>query len=140
MQPALLDTDILSELLKQKNTSVLQNATTYLAQYQRFSISAVTRYEVLRGLKDKKATRQLKSFETFCQNAEVIAIDDAILDRASDLWAEGRRRTAPPRPRFDHRRHGVAESSRARHRKHAPLQLDSGIRYRRLAAAIVAQS
>jgi predicted nucleic acid-binding protein len=97
MQPALLDTDILSELLKQKNASVLQKATAYLAQYQRFSISAITRYEVLRGLKDKNATRQLKSFETFCQNVEVVAITDGILDRASDLWAEGRRKGRPHR-------------------------------------------
>ena len=49
MPPALLDTDILSEFLKQKNPQVLQRAADYLATYGRFAISAMTRYEVLRG-------------------------------------------------------------------------------------------
>jgi len=38
MQAALLDTDILSEFLKQKNAVVLQKAAAYLAVHQRFSI------------------------------------------------------------------------------------------------------
>jgi tRNA(fMet)-specific endonuclease VapC len=88
--PPLLDTDILSEFLKQKNPQVLQKAAAYLALHGRFAISAMTRYEVLRGLKDKNATRQLKSFEAFCQNVEVLPITDAILDRTSDLWVLGR--------------------------------------------------
>lgn len=97
MQPALLDTDILSEFLKKKNPSVLQQAAAYLALHQRFSISAITRYEVLRGLKDKNATRQLKNFATFCQNVEVFPITDEILDRTSDLWAEARQTGRPRR-------------------------------------------
>jgi predicted nucleic acid-binding protein len=91
MQPALLDTDILSEVLKKKNPAVLQKAAAYLTLHQRFSISAITRYEVLRGLKDKNAVRQLKNFATFCQNVEVFPITDDILDRTSDLWVEARR-------------------------------------------------
>ena len=97
MQPSLLDTDILSEFLKKKNPTVLQHGAQYLAQYQRFSISAITRYEVMRGLKDKGATQQLKKFEVFCQNNEIFPISDAILDRASDLWVEGRKGGHPRR-------------------------------------------
>ncbi|MCO6455831.1 MAG: type II toxin-antitoxin system VapC family toxin [Pirellulaceae bacterium] len=86
MPPALLDTDILSKFLKQKNPRVLQKAATYLALHGRFAISAMTRYEVLRGLKSKNATRQLNNFATFCRNVDVLPITDAILERASDLW------------------------------------------------------
>lgn len=58
MQLALLDTDILSEFLKQKNPAVLKNAADYLADFQQFAISAMTRYEVMRGLKDKGASHR----------------------------------------------------------------------------------
>jgi tRNA(fMet)-specific endonuclease VapC len=108
MQLSLLDTDILSEFLKQKNAAVLKNAAYYLAQYGQFAISAMTWYEVRRGLKDKGATRQLQKFEQFCQHADVFPISDAVLDRTSDLWVEGRKRRTPsPRPRSDYRGDGT---------------------------------
>jgi len=88
---ALIDTDILSELLKNRDAVVIHHGAEYLAQHQRFSISAMTRYEVLRGLKDKAATTQLRHFATFCQHSEVLAITDEVLDRASDLWVEARK-------------------------------------------------
>ena len=47
-QPAvLLDTDILSELLKQ-HPLVLQRVRTYLAEHERLAFSIITRYELLR--------------------------------------------------------------------------------------------
>jgi len=97
MRRALLDTDILSEFLKQKNPAVLKNAAAYLADFQQFAISAMTRYEVMRGLKDKGASHQLKKFKQFCQHAEVFPITDEVLDRTSDLWAEARKGGHPRR-------------------------------------------
>ena len=84
----MIDTDILSEFLKKKNPTVVQKAAGYLRQYQQFAISAITRYEVMRGLKEKNAVRQLKKFAEFCQNAEVYPITNDVLDRTSDLWVE----------------------------------------------------
>src|SRR5205823_4671808 len=55
MPLCLLDTDSLSEVLKQKHPVVVQKASAYLAQYQQFAFSSVTRYEIVRGLKAKKA-------------------------------------------------------------------------------------
>lgn len=65
MDAALLDTDILNEVLKQRNVNVVRHAAEYLAAYGKFSISAISRYELLRGLKEKKATAQLGRFEAF---------------------------------------------------------------------------
>jgi tRNA(fMet)-specific endonuclease VapC len=97
MALTLLDTDILSELLKQKNPTVVQKATAYLSQHGQFAFSALTRYEVLRGLLDKNATVQLGKFAVFCQQSLVLPLTDAILDRAADLWVtagrQGRSRT-----------------------------------------------
>ncbi len=97
MQRSLLDTDILSELLKQKNPAVLKKAADYFAQHRQFAISAMTRYEVIRGLKERNAAQQLKRFEQFCRNAEVYPILDEILDRTSDLWVEARKGGHPCR-------------------------------------------
>ena len=59
MTPALLDTDILSEILKLKHADVLKNALAYSQQYGALCFSAVTRYEVLRGYKKRTAVKQL---------------------------------------------------------------------------------
>jgi tRNA(fMet)-specific endonuclease VapC len=90
MDAALIDTDILNEVLKQRNPLVIQNAAAYLAQHGRFTISAFTRYEILRGLKEIKATAQLTRLARFCQHANVLPITDSTLDQASDLWAAAR--------------------------------------------------
>jgi tRNA(fMet)-specific endonuclease VapC len=95
MPPSLLDTDILSEVLKQKNPTVVQRASAYLQLHQQFAFSAVTRYEVVRGLKDKALAQQLGQFVTFCQHSLIFAITDAVLDRAADLWVVARRAGRP---------------------------------------------
>lgn len=64
MDAALLDTDILNEVLKQRNPIVVQIANEYIQQYGRFSVSSMTRYELLRGLLEKAATIQLSRFDT----------------------------------------------------------------------------
>ena len=89
MDPALLDTDILSEVLKQRNATVAAKALTYFQQHLRFTISRITRYEVLRGHLIKNAHRALWRFEQFCRLNVVISVDDPVLDRAAELWAIG---------------------------------------------------
>jgi tRNA(fMet)-specific endonuclease VapC len=87
MMRCVVDTDILSELSKGKNPLVLQRVNTYLAQHVRLTFSLLTRYEVLRGLKAKRATARLARFERFCGQHEVLPITDDIIVVAADLWA-----------------------------------------------------
>lgn len=91
MDSALLDTDILNEVLKQRNAHVLRRAADYLAQHGRFAISSITRYEVLRGLKEKGASAQMARFQTFGGHSLIVPVSERILDRASDLWVAGRK-------------------------------------------------
>ena len=63
MEPALLDTDTLSEIMKGVDPSVQDNARRYLTVFRHFTFSMITRYEILRGLKARRATRQLARFE-----------------------------------------------------------------------------
>ncbi len=55
MLPTLLDTDVLSEVLKQRDNNVLQAARVYLGEWRRFTFSVLTRYEILRGAYEPRA-------------------------------------------------------------------------------------
>ena len=83
----VVDTDILS-LLMRKNSSVLARAKEYLSEHDRFTISIITRYEILRGLKAKGAQQQAPRFEDFCAKNTVLPITDDVVLRAADIYAD----------------------------------------------------
>lgn len=88
MEPkTLLDTDVLSGLMRRTPTAI-QRARIYLADHRQLTISLVTRFEILRGLKAKQATTQLTAFGSFCQNSEVLPISDDVIVRAADIYAD----------------------------------------------------
>jgi predicted nucleic acid-binding protein len=87
MEEALIDTDILSELLKAKDARVLAKVQQYLAQHGRLTFSSITYYEVVRGLVAARASKQLASFLQTAGKSEVVPISLPILRRAADLWA-----------------------------------------------------
>lgn len=95
MDPALIDTDLLSEVLKQRNATVRKHAKQYLRSHRQFALSAVTRFEIIRGYKDVGATTQLVRFHTFCSHSLVLPLTDPIFDRAADLWVASRQRGHP---------------------------------------------
>jgi tRNA(fMet)-specific endonuclease VapC len=71
-----------------KTPTALNRARVYLADYRQLTISLVTRFEVLRGLKAKRATAQLAAFDLFCTNNEVLPITDAVIVCAADIYAD----------------------------------------------------
>ena len=87
MEEALLDTDILSEVLKAKDARVLANAQQYLSEHGRFAFSAITDYEVVRGMLATRATRQLTNFLQTVANSDVMPASLPVLRRAAELWA-----------------------------------------------------
>lgn len=91
MGPAILDTDILSEVLKQKNAQVLLHAGQYLATHRRLAFSTMTIYEIVRGLNANQSNRQLADFLALANTSETFPIDLPVLMRAADLWVEGKR-------------------------------------------------
>ncbi len=84
--PVLLDTNILSAIMRQ-DPVVIPKAEDYLLNHQNFTFSIITRYEVLRGLKAKKATRQLTAFDQFCSASTILPLTDQIIIQASDIYA-----------------------------------------------------
>jgi tRNA(fMet)-specific endonuclease VapC len=83
----ILDTDILS-LLMRKNAAVLAKAGAYLSEHHQFTISIITRYEILRGLKAKLAHRQAERFEDFCATNKILSVDDTVILHATDIYAD----------------------------------------------------
>jgi tRNA(fMet)-specific endonuclease VapC len=84
---ALLDTDILSAIMK-KHPTAIAHAKGYLKTHGRFTISIITRFEILRGLKSKKARTQLTRFDHFCSVNEVLQLTDEIIIKAADIYAD----------------------------------------------------
>ena len=80
----LLDTDMLSFYIKQY-PKVVAVAQDYLRQYNFFTFSIITRFEILRGIKAKGATTGIKSFDCLCSQIE---LNDNIIVRAADIYAD----------------------------------------------------
>jgi len=91
---ALLDTDILSAVMK-GNPAVIARAHAYLEEHGALAFSLITRYEILRGLKAKKAAAQLEAFDRFCETCLILPLTDAIVIRAADIYAALKERGEP---------------------------------------------
>ena len=85
MESALLDTDILSEVLKDRNRSVRERTQQYLAEHHRLAFSSLTVYEITRGLRAANADRQLQQFLGLAGTSNVLPIDMPVLLRAAEL-------------------------------------------------------
>jgi tRNA(fMet)-specific endonuclease VapC len=83
---ALLDTDTLSAVMR-GTPRVLAKAREYVSEHRAFSFSIITRYEILRGL--------LQAFDRLCAQSHIVPLTDEAVVKASDLYAELRRRGQP---------------------------------------------
>jgi predicted nucleic acid-binding protein len=72
MVKSLLDTDIVSEYLKGHDQTVIGHAARYAQQFQIFTFTSVTVYEIVYGLELKTASSQLKKvLAWFSQNEQI---------------------------------------------------------------------
>jgi tRNA(fMet)-specific endonuclease VapC len=89
--PYLLDTDTLSAILRQHPTA-FSNAQAYLHLHGHFTFSLITRYEILRGLAVKNATRQQLVFDQFCRANTILPLSDAVIVQGAEIYADLHRR------------------------------------------------
>ena len=85
--PILLDTDVLSSILRQDPHTVTL-ARAYLDHHHRLTFSVITRYELLRGLLAKGAARQQAAFEQFCDACDLIPLTDKVIEQAASIYAD----------------------------------------------------
>ncbi len=88
LNKSLLDTDIFSDITKGVNPTVASHATAYRKAFSRYSISAVTFMEVIRGYQKKQAARQLQNFLAAIASEEVIPFDQAAAELAGRIAGE----------------------------------------------------
>ncbi len=95
MELALLDTDSLSEILKQRDPLVSQRAAKYMGEHGTFAFSEFTWFEVQRGLLEKNALQQVEYFAKFVSHCEVKLLDRETFAQAAMLWGFARRTGQP---------------------------------------------
>jgi len=86
----IVDTDILSAVMR-RNPVVIPKARAYIREYDRFTLSIITRYEILRGLKAKDAMTQVIAFDQFCLKNIILPLTDEIVVRAAEIYADLRK-------------------------------------------------
>lgn len=86
MTEALVDTDILSFYFR-GDKIVVDRFREYLKEFDQINISIITYFEVLSGLKFKKATKQIAEFEEFVTNNNIIHITEISAKFSSEIYA-----------------------------------------------------
>jgi tRNA(fMet)-specific endonuclease VapC len=72
MRRTLLDTDILSEVLKGRDQVVARQAARYLREFGHFTFTSVSVHEIVYGLTSKGAGRQLALANRYFGDSEVV--------------------------------------------------------------------
>ena len=77
MNKSLLDTDILSEILKGINPTVTSNAAAYRQAFGLYTLSSITVMEVISGLRRNQSSRRIQKFLTDIGGEEVLSFSPA---------------------------------------------------------------
>jgi tRNA(fMet)-specific endonuclease VapC len=84
----LLDTNIVSYILKRTNTTIESKLREARRSGQEVFLSCITYYELKRGLLYANATRQLAEFDAFSSKYPVLFLDDIqIIEQACEIHA-----------------------------------------------------
>lgn len=86
MKPALLDTDILLDIMHGSSIIVQQNANRYLTAYGRYTISAVTVAEFVRGVCRYEGAQSL--MDALLAGVEVVPLEASSARLAGQIYAE----------------------------------------------------
>jgi tRNA(fMet)-specific endonuclease VapC len=91
MTPCLLDTDILSEFLR-NNLRIVAKMNDYVKEYGYINLSIITYYEIINGLLYKDAGKQLSRFETFVKLNRVIPLTVPMAKIAAEIQTDLRKK------------------------------------------------
>jgi len=86
MKARMIDTDTLSFILRGQEP-VLAQSRAYVRDYGKLAVSALTCYEIWRGLIYAGATTKLTAFETFLWANHVFTLDFALCRKAAEVHA-----------------------------------------------------
>ena len=75
MERSLLDSDILSELLRGKNSVVLRRGAAYRQAFGLYTISVVAVFEIISGFRQLRLESRIAEFENSMSAQEVLPLD-----------------------------------------------------------------
>jgi predicted nucleic acid-binding protein len=82
---ALLDTDILSEIGKGVDPTVVRNATAYRQAHGFLTLSVISVMEVIQGYQRIGGSSRIQAFRTVLASEEVLPLDQAAADLAGRI-------------------------------------------------------
>lgn len=91
MADYLLDTNILIEILRD-NPTILASMRFAITTGLDVRINALSYYETRRGLLATRQAAKLRKFNVFCDIFGIVYLDRTTLDRASELYADLKKR------------------------------------------------
>lgn len=100
MDKAILDTDVMSEILKGRNAPIQRASQRNLAEHGRYTISTITVMEVVRGLHVVGREEGIEAFLREVGNAEVLTLSVASAETAGRIIA-GLKKSGRPIGRED---------------------------------------
>ncbi|HSN23223.1 MAG TPA: PIN domain-containing protein [Methylomicrobium sp.] len=88
MERVLLDTDIFSELLKQKHKKVLETAKSYHHFFGCYTISTVTILEIVKGFHKIQREDSIQRLLSMLKNIELVTLTAASAEIAGRMYAD----------------------------------------------------
>jgi tRNA(fMet)-specific endonuclease VapC len=92
---SLLDTDILSEVLKARSALIIDRVIAYKAAFGVITLSVITVMEVVKGLHKVQRADALRKFLEGLKTSEVIAFDQACAELAGRIYGDLERAGQP---------------------------------------------
>jgi tRNA(fMet)-specific endonuclease VapC len=90
MKTALIDTNIVSAFMR-GNSQVIRKIEEYLEKHDTLTISIITYYEIMRGIKALSNKTKVKAFHEFMSACNIEELDFLIAEKAADIYDELRR-------------------------------------------------
>jgi tRNA(fMet)-specific endonuclease VapC len=94
VKPVLIDTDILSMFFR-GNSVVVAQFQNYSIEHRQISLSIITYYEILSGLKHRDAQGQLASFLKFAAQNITLPLTEQSVTLSADIYSTLRRGGTP---------------------------------------------
>ncbi|RQD59330.1 MAG: type II toxin-antitoxin system VapC family toxin [Desulfonatronovibrio sp. MSAO_Bac4] len=85
MKKVLLDTNILSAFMRGHET-VIEKSRSYLQVHEKFTMSIISYYEIMRGIKALSNEKKYLMFQNFIYDCELMDIDRSVADKAADIY------------------------------------------------------
>ncbi len=95
MEKTLLDTDILSEILKQKHVNVVKKAMQYKRIYNIFTLSTITVLEIVKGFHKVNLEDKLLKFLSMANSAQILTLSMRSAEIGGRIYADLERAGKP---------------------------------------------